>query len=82
MVTDKDHALAASTQAGEVSIEDHLSKRVHGGQPARVDKYLIHIRAIASQRIDQFVGRGTIKLSIEGKVHTVFVLELKDVKVH
>jgi hypothetical protein len=52
------------------------------GQPIGIDKYLMHIRAVGIQGINQFVGRGAVEISIKAKMDTVPVFKLEYFKVH
>jgi hypothetical protein len=82
MIAKKNKILGTTAHDGQIAVEHNLTKGMDRGQSIGVDEYLVNIRAVWLQFVDQLVGRATVKVSIEAKMNAVFVLKLENFEVH
>jgi hypothetical protein len=82
MITKENEVLGTTAHGGQIAREYNLPKRMDRCQSIGVDEYLLNIRTVWLQFVDQLVGRATVKVSIKVEMNAVFVLELENFKVH
>lgn len=82
MVTKKNEISGTFLDGRQITVQDNLAKWMDRGKPIGVDKNLMYFRIVGFQGVDQFVGRGAVKIPVKTKMDTVRILELENLKVH